>query len=230
MRFSFKLCCVFTALLISGASPLPCRAQASFPPCRPDGSMPDGLEQCECTKPPLIYRGEYRDPEGRYQIPLPDGVVATAPSRAPVGSGFFQISLAHPSSAQPHPGENDGELPWNRFWFDRSGQTNLGLKEMADRWAQNRREESRRDHSTDLQIDPPVPTSLSSLPAIRLKATRNELDHGKVIYEVMVAKDQDEYVYVGMVSSADHYEKSRELFQSVVEGFRYMPPNAPAGR
>jgi hypothetical protein len=93
MRFSFKPRWVLVAVLLTcGGSVLQCQAQTSFPPCRDDGFPPDGLDECECTKPPILYRGEYRSAGGRYQVHLPDGVVATAPSCGAVGKGF-QIAL-----------------------------------------------------------------------------------------------------------------------------------------
>jgi len=224
MRFSLKFGCILVAVLsISGGTTLPCRGQTNFPPCREDGSPPDGHEQCECHKPPMIYRGEYRNPEQRYQVHLPDGVAAIDPSCGR-GGGGFKISLTHPDS-----GESEGELGWNLIWVGRSERNNQGFQQIADQWAQYQREDSQRDHSTDLQIDPPVQTSLSSLPAIELKASRTQLDRGKLIYEVMFAKDHDNYVYVlGMVSPLDRYDKGHELFQAVVEGFRYIPPERSA--
>jgi hypothetical protein len=226
MRFSFKPRWVLVAVLLTcGGSVLQCQAQTSFPPCRDDGFPPDGLDECECTKPPILYRGEYRSAGGRYQVHLPDGVVATAPSCGAVGKGF-QIALAHRET-----GETDGELPWNRIsvgWFERG---NRGLQEMAERWTQNQGEDMQRDDSTDLQIDPPVQTSLSSLSAIRLKASRNSPSHGKLICEVLFAEDQDGNVYVvGMVSPAERHDKDKALFQDIVEGFRYIPPERSATR
>jgi len=174
----------------------------------------------------MMYRGEYRNPERRYQVHLPHGVAAIGPSCGGIGNGF-EISLTHPES-----GESEGESGRNLIWVGRSERTNRGLREMADQWAQYQREDSQRHHSTDVQIDPPVQTTLSSLPAIGLKASRTELDdRGNLIYEVVLAKDHDSYVYVvGMVSPAENYDKGHELFQAVLEGFRYIPPEQSAAQ
>jgi hypothetical protein len=212
MKFSFKFGCILVAALsISGGS----TAQTNFPPCPEDASH-EIHEQCECPKPLGIYRGEYRNPERRYQVHLPDGVAAFGPCGATNG---FAISLTHPDSG------GSGEDPLSHriwvFWWERPNQ---GLQQMADQWAQSQIEFSQRVQATDLQIDSSVQTSLSSLPAIELKASYTKLDHEKVIFEEILAKGPDNSVYLlGMTSPADRYDKDHELFQAIVKGFLYIP-------
>ena len=68
---------------------------------------------------------------------------------------------------------------------------------------------------------------MSSLQAMKLRATRVEPNRGSLIYEVAVARNPDnetDYVF-GMLSLASSYKKNHELFQALVEGFTYVPRN-----
>jgi hypothetical protein len=131
----------------------------------------------------------------------------------------------------PYSGEREGDSPWNMIWVSRSDRTNATLQQLADQWAQHQREDSERDHSTDLQIDLPLQMSLSSLPAVKLKASRTNLNEEKLIYEAVDAKSPDNYVYfVLMVTPAEQYEKNQKLFKAVVDGFRYVPSGQAANQ
>jgi hypothetical protein len=190
------------------------------PHCCLDGSMPEGANQCWCD-PIIVHLHTYRNPSHGYEVQVPDGIAEIGCSETGPG---FAISLAHPNT-----GEGKGDLGWNRIWVSRPGRTNETLKGLAGQWAQSRTEDSERDHSTDLQIDPPLQTSLSSLPAIQLRATRTKLDEGKLIYEEVDAKSADNYVYsIGMITPADQYTKNQELFKAIVDGFRYVPSRQAA--
>jgi len=69
---------------------------------------------------------------------------------------------------------------------------------------------------------------LSSLPALHLKLTRTEINHGRLIVEEVIANNpnKDIFYVVGMISSADQYDKNQNLFNRVVEGFSYVPSAA----
>jgi len=196
------------------------RGESGDPRCCQDGSIPEGAEHCWCDSD--IIRGEYRNAQRQYEVHLPDGVAGVIGCRG-TGTGFH-ISLDHPDSG-------GRDLPLNMIWVARSQQTPETLPEMADRSAQDQRQDTERVHATDLQIDPPVRTSLSSLPAIELKTTRAEPNRGTLVREVILAKSPDEYVYVvGMITPADQYEKNRKLFKEIVDGFRYVPIVRPASQ
>ncbi len=217
MRISFRFLSVFVALVcVVTASVLPGRAQTEFPRCLKDGSIPAGEAQCECD--PWIYRGELHDAKHGYDVRLPDKVVAFGPCSP---GGAFQISLTNPTGNKP----DGANLPWNMIWIGASEGTRETLQRAADGFAQNQREDVERDHATDLEIDQPLQYSLSSLPAIHLKATRTDLDRGKLAYEVVVANNPEQaIVYViGMVSPASRYEKNHALFEAVVKNFKYIP-------
>jgi hypothetical protein len=178
--------------------------------------MPDGVNQCWC-EPKIVHLRTYRNPEYEYEVQVPDGI-AEILGCSGIGTGF-QKSLTHPEI-----GKNEGELPWNMIWVGRAERNNHTFQQVADEWAQSQRDDSERTHSTDLQIDPPVQTSLSSLTAIELKASRTQPNHGRLIYEVIAAKTRDNYAYVlGMVTPADQYDKNEGLFKAIVDGFRYVP-------
>jgi len=200
------------------------RDENGRPHCCPDGSSPEGGNQCWCDLR-IIHLREYRNPQHEYGVQVPDGMAEILPGCSGVGAGF-RISLTHPDS-----GESEGELPWSMIWVSRSERTNQTLQEIADGFAQNIRVDSDRVHATDLRIDQPVPASLSSLAALDLKAARTELNHGTLIREEIVAKSPDRYVYlVGMISPADQYEKNEKLFQQIADGFRYVPSRLAASQ
>ena len=210
------LCVLAVVLCLSAVFVPPGAAQTEFPPCREDGSAPNGESQCEC--PQRFVLGEYRGPEGEYRLRLPDGIAAALGSCGLRGS--LHISLTHPKGGEP-----GGDFPWNQIWVVGPKRTRETVQELADGFAKTEREDTEGIHATDLRIDQPMRTSLSSLTAIHLKASRTDLDHGKLICEVIIAKNpKKEIVYeIGMVSPAFRYEKDHKLFEAVVEGFRYIP-------
>jgi hypothetical protein len=186
------------------------------PHCCPDGSMPEGVNQCWC-EPNIVHLREYRNPQHEYEVQVPDGV-AEILGCSGVGAGF-RISLTHPDT-----GKEEGDSSWNTIWVSGSERTGGTLQEIADQWAQQQRVDGERDHSTDIQIDPAVQTSLSSLPAIELKARRTRRDGEKLIYEAVDVKTHGKYVYSFlMVTPVEQYDKNEKLFQSIVDGFRYVP-------
>jgi hypothetical protein len=221
---------ILAATLLSGALALHAQAQTASPSCSadgprdesgrprccPDGSSPDGGSQCWCELR-IVHLRDYRNPKYEYEVHVPDGI-AEILGCSGIGTGF-KISLTYPDR-----GPSEGDLAWNQIWVGRAERTNDTFQQMADKWAQQQREVSESDHYTDLQIDPPVQTSLSSLAAIELRASRTELDRGTLIYEVITAKAHDNYAYViGMVTPAEQYEKNEKLFKAIVGGFRYVP-------
>jgi hypothetical protein len=190
------------------------QAQSGLPP---DADSRSSLVEQDCGR--KIYHDEYRNPEREYQVHLPKQVTAIACS----DSGF-QIYLIHPDSggSEAKPG-----FSWSSIWVAGCSEpTNMTLLDIADQWAQYQKDDSERAYATDLQIDQPVQSSLSSLQAIKLRATRTEPKQGGLIYEVVVAKNPDNKAYViEMVSLTSTYEKNHKLFQAVVEGFTYVPRN-----
>jgi hypothetical protein len=222
MRHVFQFRCVLAAVLcLSGGFAPPCPAQTEFPPCAKDGSPPAGESQCECPEGWQVYRGEYNKPEKEYRVRLPDGVAATTP-KAPCKNHGFRVYLTHPNAGDLG---RSGDFGSNQLWVLGAEQHRRTFEELADGFAQSQREDAERIHATDLLIDQPVQTSLSSLTAIHLKASRTEVDHGEMIYEAIIANNpRKEIVYViEMVSPASRYEKNHELFKAVVEGFSYTP-------
>ena len=213
MRGSFRFYCVLTATLwASGGLGLHGQAQTEFPQCREDGSPPAGEAQCECEL--RTFRGDHRNPKHEYQVHVPEEV-AEIGGCSWVGTGF-RVSLTHPDS-----GEVGGDYAWNQIWVSGAEQTQETFQWITDHWPQEQREDSERDHATDLQIDPPERTSLSSLPALHLRLRRTEPDRGRMVYEVIIANNPDKgIVYeLGMASPAEHYEKNEKLFKAVAEGF-----------
>lgn len=212
MRPSFRVCCA--VLCLSAGFVLPIPAQTELPPCREHVYPPDGM--CGCAQ--QIYRGEYSNAEKEYRVRLPEGVAAIS-SKAPCASSGFRIYLTHPNAGDFG---RSGDFAWSQIYVGRTERTNQTLQEIADGFAQHIREDSERVHATDLQIDQPVPRSLSSFSAVDLKATRTEGDRGSLIREEIVAKSPDNSVYfIGMISPAYRYEKDHELFKAVAEGFSY---------
>jgi hypothetical protein len=104
-------------------------------------------------------------------------------------------------------------------------QTREPLQYIIGHWPEAARQEAEVVGATDLKIDHPEETSLSSLPALHLKVTRTEPNSGKLIYEWIIANNPHKgIVYtVGMASPAAQYERNQQLFKAVVEGFRYIP-------
>jgi len=218
MRPSFQFHSILAAVLCLSLEFVPrTQAQSEFPPCREDGSPPDGESQCECTSPRL-YRGEFRDVDREFSVQLPDGVVARGnctPGRS------FRISLTHPNGGEP-----GGDFPQNMIWVNGTDNTRREtFQKIANGWEQSVREDSERIHASDLHFDQPEQTTLSSLPALHLKVTRTELDYGRLIAEELIASNpENSIVYlIGMVSPVEQYEKNLKLFKAVVDGFRYVP-------
>ena len=223
MTPAFQYRCVLAAVLGLSAGLAQGQTESGLPLCKEDGSIPDGYNQCECQKT-TTYRGEFRDVEREFLVQLPDGVGGIggcAPGRS------FRISLTH-----PHGGEPGGDFPWNQIWADGTKRHRETFAEFLDAFAKTQSEDTERIHATDLVIDQPVRTSLSSLAAIHLKVSRTEVEHGKMVYEVIIANNpKREIVYeIGMVSPASRYEKDHKLFEAVVEGFRYVPTENTASR
>ena len=192
-------------LCLAAGLVLPATAQTEFPACLDDGSPPNGQSQCQCAQ--KFYRGDYQDPEREYRISMPADVVAALAS---CGSrGNLYISLTNPVG-----GETDDNLSWSQIWISGTQRTRQNLRELSQKFAKS-----------EVAIDEAVQTSLSSLPAIRLKMSRTDPDHGKMIYEVIIANNpSQEIVYeIGMVSPAFRYERGHKLFQAIVESFRYVP-------
>ena len=225
MRTSLQFHYVLAGLLcFVTASVLPGRAQSEFPRCHKDGIPPPGESQCECD--PWIYRDALHDAKHGYDLRLPDKVVAFGPCHP---GGAFHIFLSDPTNNEP----DGGDFPWNNIWI---GGVELDrettLQTIAKRFAEEERQDSERDHAIDLKIDEPVQTSLSSSPAIYLKATRTDLDHGKIIYETIVAQnlEKTKLYTIGMVSPEERYEKNHALFQAVIRGFTPSPPEVAERR
>ena len=217
MRGSFRFYCVLTATLwAAGGLGLQGQAQTEFPQCREDGSSPAGEAQCGCEL--RIFRGDHRNPKPEYQVHVPEEV-AEIGGCSWVGTGF-RVSLTH-----PHSGEVGGDYAWSQIWVSGAEQTQKTFQWIIDYWPQEQREDSVRDHATDLQIDPPERTFLSSLPALHLRLRRKEPDRGSMVYEVIIANNPHKAIVyeLGMASPAEHYEKNEKLFKAVVEGFSYVP-------
>lgn len=191
------------------------RDESGFAHCCPNGSAPNGESQCWC-EPQIVHLLEYRNPKYEYEVRVPDRI-AEILGCSGIGTGF-KISLTHPDS-----GKNEGDL--NMIWVGWAQPIHETFEEMADKWAQNQREDSDRVHATDLQLDPPEQTALSSLPALHLKMARTETESGKMIQETVIANNPDKGIayVVGMVTTADQYDKNQKLFKAIVDGFRYVP-------
>jgi hypothetical protein len=207
MRPSVRLYYVLAAFLFA-SSGLVARGQEDFPPCPKDGS--DFIGQCSCLDAPT-YRGEYRDEQHGYQVRLPDGVVANGHC-SKKASGF------HINASQPdNPNLAGAEVVVGVTSAPQS------LTEIANRWFQKEKENSETDRVVEL--DQPMQTSLSSLPAIKLKETKTRSDGDNMVSEEVFAKainSEMAYVII-LISPAESYEKSHKLFKAIVEGFTYIP-------
>ena len=193
------------------------RDEGGNPHCCPDGSPPEGESQCWCDL--NIVRGEYRNAQREYEVHLPDGVAGVVGCGG-TGTGFH-ISLAHPDT---------GEREWSKIiWVAATGRIGPFHK-FFDDWSKTWRRNSERIHAADLQIDEPEQTSLSSLPALRLRVARTEPEAGRMIYEVIAATGpgKDFAYQIGLATPADDYEKNRKLFKAIVDGFRYVPSSQTA--
>lgn len=214
MRFLFLSICAVAALLNS--STLQGQTESGFPKCSDAGTPPYGT-QCECNPP--IYRGEYLNLERDYRLHLPDGVVAFGNCGSDPVEGV-RITLSNPTSDDSRVGP-----PWDivGIWaFKRPSGT---TEELADRFARELKEESQRNHTTDVEILPTTKISLGSLTWVKVKASLAQPPYGKLFYELMFAKDprKDIDYQIGMICSADLCEKERQLFKSVIQGFSYVP-------
>jgi len=218
MRFSARFHFILAAILclLTGFG-LASQAQTGFPPCREDGSIPDGYNQCDCQEW-LTYRGEYNNPEFEYRVKLPDRVVAF--DSGCVGNGHgFDIDLTHPNSGQAR------WEPWSVIRTSASRRSREELQKGIDGWKQGWSKDIEVGRKTSVQLGQPEQTSLGSLPAVRLKATWTEADHGKLISEQIFASNPEgtiSYEFV-MICAANRYEKSLKLFHALVESFRYVP-------
>jgi hypothetical protein len=209
---SLKLRAVLALSIVWGGSLL---GHSQTAPARNDGS---GYKRQVCG-PDRIYRGEYHNLGREYRVVLPDGVAATAPT-TPCEPPGFEISPTHLAT-----GEFGAEYASSRVWVRGAEQTREALQYIIDHWPEAARQEAEVVGATDLKIDPPEETSLSSLAAIHLKVVRTEPGRGKLVYEEVIANNPHKgIVYsVGMVSPAAQYERNQKLFKAVVEGFRYIP-------
>lgn len=217
MRTSLRLLAGLATICLS-AGFTHAQTDDGFPLCKEDGSIPEGYNECDCPKPPITYRVEFNDAQRDFRVQLPHGVLGIGVGCAP--GHTFGISLTRPRSEEP-----GGDFPWNEIRVWSSEDPRKTLYELADGWAKDEREDSERIHATDVVIDEPNKTPLSSLVAVHLRMTRTELEHGKMIYEAIIAKNPNrDIVYeIGMVSPANRYQKNRRLLDAVVDGFRYVP-------
>jgi hypothetical protein len=204
------------------ASSSPCSAdgprdESGFLHCCPDGSAPRGESQCWC-EPKIVHLRTYRNPKHEYEVQVPDGM-AEILGCSGTGAGF-KISLTHPDT-----GKSEGNLPLNMIWVGATGGLGEPFQKFFERWFTVQSEDSERIHATDLQIDQPEQTSLSSLPAFDLKLARTEPEAGRMVYEVIIAEDPDKDTayQIGLVTPADQYTKNEKLFKAIAEGFRYAP-------
>jgi hypothetical protein len=214
MRLSFRFeFFIVAALLACGGFGSYGQAQTGSPHCQSDGSPPNGESQCWCEN--QIVRGEYRNLKHGYEVQVPDGI-AELLACSGIGNGF-RISLAHPESGEDGSGGSE-------IYVYGSEQPPETFQSIASRWPQQQREDSERVHATDLQLDQPRQTSLSSLPALDLKSSRTERS-GRMVFEEIIASSPDKrtlYV-VGMLTPADQYEKNEKLLTEIEDGFRYAP-------
>ena len=192
------------------------QTESGFPQCKEDGSMPEGYNQCVCIKA-VTYRGEFDDPKTEFRVQLPKGVVGIGGCTS--GDGF-KIYLTRPGSDEP-----DGDFPGNKIWVYGTESRRVTFQRIIEGWKQSWKTGIEEGRTTNVQLGPPEQTSLASLSAIHLKATWTERDEGTLISEMIVANHpQKDIVYqIGIVSPANRWEKNHNLFQAVVEGFRYLP-------
>jgi hypothetical protein len=166
MSGTSKFLVLVTALSVCCGTVCSGQAQSGLPP---DADGRSSLIEQDCGR--KIYRGEYRNPEREYQVHLPNQVTAIASCF----ENGFQIYLIHPDSGGP---EAKPGFSWSSIWVAGSEPTNMTLLDIADQWAQYQKDDSERAYATDLQIDQPVQSSLSSLQAIKLRATRTDPNRG----------------------------------------------------
>lgn len=193
------------------------RDDAGRPHCCKDGSIPEGVNQCWC-EPIIVHLREYRNPMREYEVRVPDGI-AEILGCSGIGIGF-KIALTHPDT-----GEQGGDSPWNTIWVTGAEQTRSPFQRIVDGWKKDLQDELDQGLITDVQIDPPEQTTLSSLTALHLKKAWNDRDQGKLIAEAVIADhlDKDTVYEIGMISPAEQYEKNHKLFKELVDGFRYIP-------
>jgi hypothetical protein len=131
-------------------------------------------------------------------------------------------------SAVPKTGQSGADFAWSRLWVRGTDQARETFLYIINGWREAEKQETERLQATDLQLEQPEEASLSSLPALHLKLTRTEINHGRLIVEEVIANNpnKDIFYVVGMISSADQYDKNQNLFNRVVEGFSYVPSAA----
>jgi hypothetical protein len=194
------------------------QTESGFPLCKADGSMPDGYNQCECQKT-VTYRSEFRDSQREFSVALPDGVVAIGGC---VPGSSFKIYLPHPER-----GELGWDFPRNMIWVAGSERSRETFQQIIEAWKQARNEDKdfKEGQATDRHLAQPEQTSLASLPALRLRATWTEIDHGNLISEMVIANNPEkDIVYqIGIISPVNRWEKNRKMFEDVVGRFRYLP-------
>ncbi len=219
MRLSLQFRFILAGMLWLLGFALQSQAQTGFPPCREDGSMPDGYHQCDCQKT-LTYRGEYTDLEHEFRVQLPDEVVAFGSGCGHEHDGF-DIDLKRPNSG-------DGGDRWNAIRVAAGRHRREPFEKMIDSWKQSwntddKKEDIEKGRITALQFGQPEQTSLGSLPALRLKATWTEADQGKLISDQIFAYNPEgTIVYeIAMICPANRYEKNLKLFNALIESFRY---------
>lgn len=211
MTASFKIL-VLGALLSSAGYLLPGQTQS-----RHANDIHTGSNRIECDFQ-KIDGSTYRDQDREFEVVLPNGVAAVVPA-APCLHHGFEISLAHLRTGQLGP-----DFASSHLWVVGAEHTRETFQYIINRLPEALGQDSERTHATDLQLEPPEQTLLSSLPALHLKYSRTE-EHGELIYEETIANNPHlEIVYhVGMVSPADQYENNAKVFKAVVRGFSYVP-------
>ena len=216
MRICVALFCALATLLCLGAGFAQGQSESGFPLCKKDGSIPDGYNQCECPNA-VTYRGEFNDPKLEIRVLLPDGIVGIGSCTS---GGSFRIYLPRPSSSVP-----GGDFPWNTIWVAGAESTRVTFQKIIEGWKQSWNADIDEGRISDLQRGQPEGTLLGTLTALRLKARWTERDQGNLISEMIVANNPEKNItyQIGIISPANSWETNHKLFQTVVDGFRYVP-------